>query len=144
VELGIEDPHLSSDGTPIAPSIPREVRGMRVRWIVWRLAGFLLPLVALGLAARLAHGDEKNEKKVPVIDARPSASAQKWLAPTGTVFGTATPLRNQTSGIQNPPHSPTPPEFPFGLRTNMAPRGGGGGSPPGPLTGFTNQGWDTH
>ena len=107
---------------------------MSLHGIAWRLAGLLLPLVALALAAPLAHGDEN---KVPVIDARPSANGQKWLAPGGTVFGTATPLRNQTSGIQNPPHSPTPPGFPFGLRTGMGPRGGGGGSPPEPMTGFT-------
>jgi hypothetical protein len=56
------------------------------------------------------------------------------MAPAGTANGSTTPLTNDTGQVQNPPHSPTPPGFPFG-----APGGSyapAGPSASGPTPGF--------
>lgn len=68
------------------------------------------------------------------VDVSPRATGQSRLAPAGTTNGSSTPLTNDTSQIQNPPHSPTPPGFPFG-----APGGSyapAGPSASGPTPGF--------
>ena len=113
---------------------------MRVDWVLLRLIGLAVLAALAALAgSRLAGADEPAQKTPPKIDARPNATGQGRMAPAGTIFGTETPLRNEVpAAVQNPPHSPTPPGFPFGPPGGSYAPAGPSASPPQPATGFTN------
>jgi hypothetical protein len=105
---------------------------MRFGWVVIRWVGLLALLVlALLLGERWAGAQEKNTKD-QTVDARPNSTGQSAVAPAGTSFGSATPLRNLPPPQADSPRSPTPQGYPFGAR-------GGSYAPAGPgNSGATN------
>jgi hypothetical protein len=85
------------------------------RLVLLRLLGLLI-LALLALTAwAVAHAEETEAPPPIQLNVSPNGSGQQDYAPGGTVFENTTPKRNLTRDIQRPPHSPTPPNYPFGI-----------------------------